>query len=109
MQSLLALRNAVENWGEFAGANNFQGWSENVPACTWTGITCSDGGEIITLSWQCESCQVKARGMLPRRGITTLTTLNLQANRCGLVQLPCRFNRSRRPAQVGPKALCSNP
>ena len=90
MQSLLLLRNAVENWSEFASNNSFQGWSENVPACTWTGITCSDGGEIVTLSWQCESCAVKAIGVLPpdMARITTLTTLNLQSNRCE----PCRFN-----------------
>jgi hypothetical protein len=48
-QSLLLLRTAVENWGEFYAGNDFQGWDMSLPVCMWSGITCADDGTILTL------------------------------------------------------------
>ncbi|KAI7837019.1 hypothetical protein COHA_009097 [Chlorella ohadii] len=84
VQSLLQLRDAVENWDEFSSANGFQGWNDtsSVPVCSWSGVTCADDGTILTLSWQCRTCPVRAIGKLPPGlgSLSTLATLDLQSN-----------------------------
>ncbi|KAL4421913.1 hypothetical protein ABPG77_005197 [Micractinium sp. CCAP 211/92] len=83
VQALLLLRNAVENWPEFSAGNNFTGWTDASPPCTWTGVTCGPAGSILTLSWQCRTCAVRAAGTLPTGlgMLSTLATLDLQSNR----------------------------
>ncbi|KAI3429894.1 hypothetical protein D9Q98_010205 [Chlorella vulgaris] len=79
------MRDAVENWDEFSAANAIHGWDAASPPCTWGGITCSDDGTILTLSWQCRlpTCAVPAVGTLPADlgTIRSLATLDLQGNR----------------------------
>ena len=49
MQVLLIFRSSIENWDAYAQANNIQGWRVEVPVCTWTGISCTDTGDIASL------------------------------------------------------------
>lgn len=46
--ALLAQRDAVTNWEEFAAANRLQGWTAEDAAsvCSWTGIDCSEWGKL---------------------------------------------------------------
>ena len=50
--TLLAVRNAITNWPDFAAANNISGWGgprpqdKGVPACLWTGVTCDADGRL---------------------------------------------------------------
>ncbi|KAL4437438.1 hypothetical protein ABPG75_004577 [Micractinium tetrahymenae] len=83
VQALLLLKNAVENWEQFSVGNNLTGWTDSVPACTWGGVTCGPDGSILTLSWQCRTCAVRAVGTLPAGlgALSTLATLDLQSNR----------------------------
>lgn len=49
VQALLLLKSAVENWQEFSAGNNFSGWTDASPPCTWSGVTCGPDGSILTL------------------------------------------------------------
>lgn len=44
-EALLAQKQLVTNWDEFAKANGMTGWSNDTLAdvCTWTGVTCDEG------------------------------------------------------------------
>lgn len=42
--ALLAQRDAISNFGEFAAANVLTGWQEGVPLCSWTGVVCNEAG-----------------------------------------------------------------
>lgn len=48
---LIAQRNAITNWEEYAAANNITGWvtDNSVPVCLWTGVTCNPEGRIEAL------------------------------------------------------------
>jgi hypothetical protein len=49
VQILLIFRSSIENWAEYAQANKIQGWSNAIPVCTWSGISCTDTGDIASL------------------------------------------------------------
>jgi len=49
VQILLIFRSSIENWSEYQQANSIQGWTNDVPVCTWTGISCTDTGDIASL------------------------------------------------------------
>ncbi|KAG7667074.1 putative serine/threonine-protein kinase [Nannochloris sp. 'desiccata'] len=80
VQILLIFRNSIENWIEYQQANSIQGWTNNVPVCTWTGISCTDTGDIASLTLQCGACPLRARGLLvpDLARLSKLSTLNLE-------------------------------
>lgn len=49
VQLLLMLRNSIENWPQFAAANRISGWEPSVPVCLWTGVSCTDTGDITSV------------------------------------------------------------
>ena len=49
MAALVALQQAITNWAEFSAAAGLRGWNASTPACTWTGVTCSDAGRVQSL------------------------------------------------------------
>ena len=49
VQLLLNFRNSIDNWDEYSVANSIRGWDVNSLVCTWTGVTCSDIGDIVSL------------------------------------------------------------
>jgi hypothetical protein len=79
-EGLLNFRNAVENWPQFAAANEIQGWTDDLPMCLWTGILCNDEGAASSLVLPCTTCTVRARGRLPPdlSLLRTLQTVNLE-------------------------------
>lgn len=49
VQRLLAQKEAIINWAEFAASNNITGWQDGTPVCSWTGVTCGVGGDVLSL------------------------------------------------------------
>lgn len=49
--ALLAQRDAITNWDQFAVANNISGWTLESAAsvCSWTGVSCNGAGEVSRL------------------------------------------------------------
>lgn len=45
---LLAQRDTITNWDEYAAANGVTGWvaDNSVPVCLWTGVTCNPMGRV---------------------------------------------------------------
>lgn len=67
-ERLLAQRDAITNWDQFAAANSIQGWDRFTDPCSgWTGITCA-AGRISAFKWGCDKgqgqCEAKAEGTL---------------------------------------------
>jgi hypothetical protein len=46
---LYTLRSSITNWSAYSAANNIEGWNSSSPVCTWSGITCSDTGQVVSL------------------------------------------------------------
>ena len=44
-----ALKEAVDNWQEFAAGRGLQGWDASLPLCQWGGVVCNGGGQVQTL------------------------------------------------------------
>ena len=44
-----AVREAIDNWQEFAAGKGLQGWDASLPLCQWGGVICSGGGQVQTL------------------------------------------------------------
>lgn len=49
VQALLAQKAAIRNWQEFARGKNLTGWDAATPVCTWSGVSCSGKGAILTV------------------------------------------------------------
>ena len=39
-EGLLAQRDSISNWADFAAATNLTGWDEATPVCSWAGVFC---------------------------------------------------------------------
>lgn len=86
----LALAQSIDNFSQFLTAGGGyargpgRGWdnSSGVPLCQWTGVTCTEQGQIQSLTLQCDGCAVPAAGTLPAAlaNLTAVTTINLQGN-----------------------------
>ncbi|KAL4419356.1 hypothetical protein ABPG77_001583 [Micractinium sp. CCAP 211/92] len=82
---LAGVRTSITNWDQFAAANNISGWGSDpsIPPCLWTGVACDADGRLVSLSFACLNCSVKAEGVVPPITSATLATLNLQQNALG--------------------------
>eukprot|EP00887_Chlorella_sp_A99_P003887 scaffold11.g3887.t1 len=83
--ALLKLRDAASNWAEWSAARGIRGWDDTTPMCIWTGVVCTPGGRVASLSLQCDACPLRLAGTLPPElgGLTELVTLNLEGNLMG--------------------------
>ncbi|PSC69547.1 5-oxoprolinase isoform B [Micractinium conductrix] len=47
--ALLAQKQAITNWEDFAQGNNITGWNASVDVCTWSRVQCSNNSRVVSV------------------------------------------------------------